>query len=118
MVLTFAEGIQLYSVDAECSQVLYIVTLMHAKCWCSLLLKQQTAWFVFSQQVKVLIIYRAQQMQMYYYILQVVCHMELQVLGHQFGNVETNVSVSCSCHVQRKCVCWVTTLCCHMGCSF
>ena len=52
---------------------------------------------------------------MYCCILQVVCHMELQVLGHKYGNVETNVSVCCCCQVQRKCICWVTTLCLSYG---
>jgi hypothetical protein len=115
MVLTFAEGIKLYSVDAEFSHVLYIVTLMHVKRWCSLLLKAADCLVFILKASDSLIIYRAQQMQMYCCILQVVCHMELQVLGHKFGYVETNVSVTCSCQVQRKCICWVTTLCLSYG---
>ena len=65
MVLTFAEGIKLYSVDAECSHVLYIVTLMHVKCWCSLLLKATDCLVCILTTSDHLIIYRAQQMQMY-----------------------------------------------------
>ena len=49
MVLTFAERIKLYSVDAECSHVLYSVTLVHVKYWCSLLLKAAD----FSKQVTI-----------------------------------------------------------------
>jgi len=115
MVLTFAEGIKLYSVDAECSRALYIVTLMHVKCWCSLLLKAADCLVCILIASDSLVIYRAQQMQIYCCILQVVCHMELRVLGHKFGSVETNVSVICFCQAQRKCVCWVTTLCLSYG---
>jgi hypothetical protein len=115
MVLTFAEGVKLYSADAECSHVLYIVTLMHVKCSFSLLLKAADCLVCILAASDSLITCRAQQMQLYCCIIQVVCHMELQVLGHKFGNVETNVSVSCSSQVQRKSICWVTTLCLSYG---